>query len=109
MPAAKKLTDKDKKLIKKLAAKGISQENISDLFGICRQTLAKICPEELKSGKAGMLDLATDSLFNNIKKGCITSICFYLKTQHGWRDRADSSSGSNVPEVIMFKRAADPQ
>lgn len=104
----KELSAQERKLIKELASYGTSQEKIGELVGMSRQTIAKHCTEELKYGRANMLAVAQKSLFNNIKRGCITSICFYLKTQHNWRERAEVSD-SGIPEVIMFKRAANPE
>lgn len=102
------LSDRERKLIKRLAGRGVSQEEIAKEIGICRQTLSKLCPEEFKLGKMELYDLTLNGLFNNIKRNDPASIFFVLKTKFGWKERAELSD-SDVPEVIMFKRAAAPE
>jgi len=56
-----------------------------------------------KKGDARKIEYVTDLLMNKIKKGCTTSIIFFLKTQTGWK------SGMHDAENILFEHIQQSQ
>ncbi len=72
----------------------LSQEQIADYFGICRNTFRAICvrepevAERYKRGKAKAIAHVANGLLQKARSGCTTSSIFYLKTQAGWRETA---------------------
>lgn len=100
----KEPTDEQRKQVQTLAGYGLSQEQIATMLGMTRQTLAKHCQSELEKGKAVAYATATGQLFNNIKKGKEASLIFYLKTQHGWKEKQEiqhtGKDGQQLQAVI---------
>ena len=82
-------SDKDRAEIEHLAGLCMSQDEIASIKGCDRNTLVKHCALELQRGKDRAKAMVTNALFSNIKKGKEASIFFYLKTQHGWREKQD--------------------
>jgi len=102
----KKPTNEQKKQVQTLAGYGLNQEQIARVLDMCRQTLAKHCAQELERGKDLAFAQATTALFNNIKKGKEASVFFYLKTQHGWREKqhiehTGADGAPLTPELII--------
>jgi hypothetical protein len=56
--------------------------------------------EAIKRGAAEGELIATNKLFENVKKGAPWAVCFYLKSRCGWRER-DGESGAHVNVVNM--------
>lgn len=83
----KKPTDEQKKQVQTLTGYGLNQEQIARMLGMHRETLRKWCKDELAKGKDMAYTQALNSLFANIKKGKEASLIFYLKTQHGWKEK----------------------
>ena len=89
-----KLTDEELAELERLAALGLSQEQIADWFGFSDDTLRRRIttdPEALrayKTGRASAGEKVTKYLWQNIEKGDPASIFFYLKTQMGWREKS---------------------
>lgn len=73
-----------------------SQEQIADCYGIGRRTFRAICARDeevlvrYKSGKAKTIAHVANGLLQKARAGCKTSSIFYLKTQAGWRETADT-------------------
>ena len=84
-----KFSDKDRAEIEHLAGLCMSQDEIARIKGCDRNTLVKHCALELERGKDRAKAMVTNALFSNIKKGKEASIFFYLKTQHGWREKSE--------------------
>ena len=72
----------------------LSQDQIADYFGICRNTFRAICArdpevdERYKRGKAKAIAHVANGLLQKARAGDTTSAIFYLKTQAGWRETA---------------------
>ena len=103
------LTEKERSQVQTLAGYGLSQEQIARMLGIHSATLKKLCKRELELGKDIAYTQAVQGLFNNIKKGKEASIFFYLKTQHGWREKADiQDTAAPVPQKIELVISPKP-
>ena len=96
-------SDKDRAEIEHLAGLCMSQDEIARIKGCDRNTLVKHCALELERGKDRAKAMVTNALFSNIKKGKEASIFFYLKTQHGWREKQEIEHSGNVTAVITFE------
>lgn len=110
------VTDKMKSQVLALAGIGLSHEQICEVMDISRPTLRKHFKQELKRGKSVALSQALTALFANIKKGKEASIFFYLKTQHGWREKEKEKQpltppegdSSLAPPVVIVNRLPKP-
>jgi hypothetical protein len=86
------LSDHQKVEVETLAAL-LSQDQIADYFGICRNTFRAICErdpevgERYKRGKAKAIAHVANGLLQKARSGDTTSAIFYLKTQAGWREK----------------------
>lgn len=98
----KEFTPQDREEIEKLSGLGLNHEQIALIKKCCADTLVKHCGEELKVGKAKAFTLATSQLFGAIKRGNMTGIIFYLKTQHGWREKQEVEHSGNISISVSF-------
>lgn len=70
----------------------LSQDQISDYFGICRPTFAAMIKRDpdiclrYKMGKAKAIGKVAQGLLQKARDGDTASAIFYLKTQAGWRE-----------------------
>lgn len=101
-----KFTDEQRKQVQTLSGYGLSQDQISRMLEIDRNTLKKHFKAELEKGKDIALSQALNSLFSNIKKGKEASLIFYLKTQHGWKEKTEvqhtGKDGTPLVPVMNF-------
>ena len=80
---------------------------IAKHFGISRRTffdIRKRQPEvdkAYKKGNAYKIEYVTDLLMNKIKKGCTSSIIFFLKTQAGWRPGMHDEENTFLEQHII--------
>jgi len=88
------LTDAQKAEVETLAAV-LTAEQVADYFGIGRRTFYSMMErdEEIaaryKKGKARAIGAIAQGLINKARSGDTTSMIFFLKTQAGWRERAE--------------------
>jgi hypothetical protein len=109
MPAKKELTEQQIAEIPTLAV-FLTQEQISDYFGVSRKTFHNMRERDeridiaYKKGKARGLANVADGLYQQAIEGNITAQMFYLKTQGGWREKQDinhvSEDGTMSPSKI---------
>lgn len=87
----KKLTPDQVREVETLGAL-LSLEQISDYFGMARNTFNAICErqpevlEQYKKGKARAIGSVAKGLLMQAREGNMTAAIFYLKTQAGWRE-----------------------
>lgn len=78
--------------VRRLASRGLSEEQIADSLGISRRTLSYRKAESaqfaqaIKTGRAQAISFVSNKLMKLIDEGNITAIIFFLKTQAGWRE-----------------------
>ncbi|MCL1630132.1 hypothetical protein M3N55_15515 [Roseibaca sp. V10] len=84
----------------------LSQDQIADYFGICRNTFRAICArdrevdERCKRGKAKAIAHVANGLLQKARAGDTTSAIFFLKTQAGWRETSQvEHSGTNTLHI----------
>lgn len=90
--------------VEKLAASGLTQQQIADSLGISVTTIESRLRESeefkdaIKKGKAKGVAVIANQLFEKAKSGDTTSMIFFLKAQAGWKEAKtidhQSSDGS---------------
>ena len=93
--------------VEKLAAKGLSRDQIAWSLGIHPATLYKKkaqnteLSDAIKRGESSGLEEITNSLYKNAKKGNVTAQIFYLKCRSPsqWNDRPHESDEGYVEPV----------
>lgn len=99
MANKKEITEKERDQVEALAAY-LNQEQIADYLGITRKTFARLLKDDeslftqYKKGKSKAVAVAAKTVLDEIRKGNLTAAFFYLKTQAGWRENFDVTSGS---------------
>jgi hypothetical protein len=92
----------------------LSKEQIADYFGITKMTFYSILerqPETLvryKKGKAMVIKDIAKSLITQAREGNIAAICFYLKTQAGWKETV-ANENTNINKNFNFDDVAYPK
>ena len=94
--------------VEKLAALGLSREQIADGLGIsastfyARQRESKDFAEAVKRGEAKGVGVVASALMKQIKEGNVTAMIFYLKAKAGWRDiNRTELTGANGGAIAM--------
>ncbi|OAV09282.1 hypothetical protein AO377_1199 [Moraxella catarrhalis] len=100
----------------------LTLEQMSDYFGIARNTFRAVCerqPEVLehyKKGKARAIGNVAKNLLTIANEGNLTAIIFYLKTQAGWREQAEEIEEKTAPKPTQIvinvqdgRKNADPE
>lgn len=92
----------------------LTQDQIADYLGICRNTFRAILvrdpdvDEHYKRGKARAIAHVANGLLQRARAGDTTCAIFYLKTQAGWRDQGPveperpAASGSSRDTLKEF-------
>ena len=84
--------------VEKLAAQGLSEQQIADTLGISRSTIDRRKRDDdafvaaLKRGKHKGIENVTNALYEAATAGDkpnVSAMIFYLKNRAGWRDRQD--------------------
>lgn len=103
------ITDEQKKQVQTLTGYGLNQDQIANMLGIHKQTLVKYCKAELDRGKDLAYTQAVQGLFTNIKKGKEASIFFYLKTQHGWKEKSQVDMTTDGKKIGILYVGTPPE
>ena len=72
--------------VEKLAALGLTQEDIGTVLDFSQDTLMRRYEVAWKKGKAKAKAAVANKLYEKAMSGDGASIFFYLKTQAGWRE-----------------------
>lgn len=88
MQQGKKYTpsDENKKLVKTLAAVGITFEDIATKLEISSDTLVKYYKKELDDGRIDANASIGQTLFKQAKNGNTAAAIFWLKTRARWKE-----------------------
>ena len=79
-------TDENKKLVKTLAAVGITFEDIATKLEISSDTLVKYYKKELDDGRIDANASIGQTLFQQAKNGNTAAAIFWLKTRARWKE-----------------------
>lgn len=108
------LTDDEVREVETLAAL-LNQDQISDYFGVARNTFRAICdrdPEVLaryKRGKAKAIAHVANGLLHKARNGDTVSSIFYLKTQAGWRETSNIEHQANAGITKIVRSIVSPR
>ncbi len=108
--------DFDLAQVERLAAQGLTQQQIADALGISRATVQRRIKADaafdaaVKKGAAKGIALVANKLFEAAKEGNIAAAIFFLKARAGWRDRPgdlvdDAAPPTPVKVVVSVKDA----
>jgi transcriptional regulator with XRE-family HTH domain len=101
--AKTKEIDLDK--VEELASLGLSEQQIADSLGISRSTLSRRKKDNetfdtaLRKGKAKAIVKVSSALMQEVEKGSIRAITFYLKSRAGWRE--EEPEEREIPPMIV--------
>lgn len=79
-------TDREAKVVERMAARMMTQEDIAETLGISVDTLTKYYSKEFKIGKIAQKQRVMTKFMEGCLRGCATRQIFYLKTQCGWKE-----------------------
>jgi len=111
---AKELNEAQKSQVEALAAY-LSQDQISDYFGIARVTFAAMMERDpeisvrYKRGKSKAIGAVAQGPLQKARDGDTASAIFYLKTQAGWRetDRREHTGADGSPLIPTIRVVFD--
>ena len=99
--------------VEKLAALGVTQEDAANILGFSADTILRRYSKEWGKGKAVAKAKVAGKLFEKAMAGNLASICFYLKTQCGWRETQHvdhtSSDGTMASPLKLTVEYVDAQ
>ena len=95
-------TVENKKLVKTLAAVGITFEDIATKLEISADTLVKYYKKELDDGRIDANASIGQTLFQQAKNGNTAAAIFWLKTRARWKEtQAVELSGPDGSEMVI--------
>ena len=92
-------TDENRRQVTLMVGVGIQQELIAKVLNCDIKTLRKHFKKELVVGKATVITKVAAQLMRNIEKGKEASAIFFLKTQAGWKEKADIVDPADKKEI----------
>jgi len=96
-------TDATRQTVQLHTMVGTTQADIARVLDIDEKTLRKYYRDELDLAKAKANATIGGALFNQAKSGDTSAMIFWMKTQAGWREKADinhtSEDGSMTPKA----------
>lgn len=97
-------TEEDREAVRTCAGFGMKVDEIRFIVraadgGISKTTLLKYFSEEMERGLSVAGLKAKQKLYNLAVGGNLGALCFYLKTQHGWREteRVEMTGANGEP------------
>ena len=102
-----KPTEEKRKLVRTLAAVGITHEDIAKKIDISSDTLVKYYREELDDGRIDAIAQVGQKLYQNAISGNLSAQMFYLKTRAGWSEtnkhEITGANGSAIPLSVAVE------
>lgn len=95
----------DLALVEQYAAKGLTEIQIAESFGVSRATIQRNRAEDAafeaayKKGKAAGIQRVANALWENAAKGNVTAQIFFLKARAGWKETNITEIAGEAPEV----------
>jgi hypothetical protein len=103
-------TDATRQTVQLHTMVGTTQADIARVLDIDEKTLRKYYRDELDLAKAKANATIGGALFNKAKTGDTSAMIFWMKTQAGWREKADinhtSEDGSMIPQPTAIQIVA---
>lgn len=99
----------DIKRVEKLAARGLTQEQICDAIGISVQTMINRKRENvelleaIKRGNAHGIAAVTNALYDQALDGNTSAAIFYLKNRAGWKDKVEFGLDDSLPLPLIIQ------
>jgi hypothetical protein len=97
----------------------LSIEQVAEYFGICKKSFYELMARQpeiatrYKKGRSEAIATVAKGLLQKAREGDFKSMCFYLKTQAGWRETnavdLQSSDGSMSPPSTVKVVFEDPE
>jgi len=98
------------KKVERLAARGLTQEQICAALGICVDTMIRRkresseLVEAINRGQAAGIATVANALFEQATKGKNTAAAiFYLKNRAGWKDKLDIELDQTLPAPLVIE------
>ena len=88
-------TEEHQKLVKTLAAVGITHEDIASKLDISSDTLVKYYKKELDDGRIDANASIAQTLFQQAKNGNTSAAIFWLKTRARWKETSAHEISGN--------------
>lgn len=83
---AHEVTKDNVALVRRLAALGVTYEDIASRLRISSDTLVKYYKETLEDARIDANASVAGTLFTQAKRGNMTAAIFWLKTRAGWKE-----------------------
>ncbi len=97
-------SDKDRQLVKHMAAYGAPEDEIAKVVGVAEKTLRKHFRDELDTAHTQANVRVAERLYQQCMDGNTTAMIFWLKTRAGWREKQEidhrSGDGSMTPKSL---------
>jgi len=93
------------KVVEDLACLGLTEQQIADSLGISRSTLSRRKADNdtfdtaLRKGKAKAIVKVSSALMDEVEKGSLRAIIFYLKCRAGWRE--EEPEIREIPPMVI--------
>jgi len=101
MPAHK-ATEENKATVRRLAALGVTYEDIASRLRISSDTLVKYYKDVLKDARIDANSVIAGTLYSQAKAGNMTAAIFWLKTRAGWKEtQVNEVTGANGKDFTI--------
>jgi|694.fasta_scaffold02764_24 hypothetical protein len=94
-------SEQDRKLVEKMAACGVPQDQIAAVLGRDPKTLRKYCAEELDHAATRANANVAASLYQAAIKGNVTAQIFWCKTRLGWKEVQQVEHSGKIESITV--------
>lgn len=91
--------------VRRLAALGVTYEDIASRLRISSDTLVKYYKETLEDARIDANSTIAGTLFTQAKRGNMTAAIFWLKTRAGWKETQVNEFGGIDGKPVMLQWA----
>jgi hypothetical protein len=84
--AAHVASEENKRQVERMAAVGITQEQIAAVIGISQDTLVKYYGDTIRTAAIKANANVGGKLYQTAMNGNVTAMIFWMKTRGGWRE-----------------------
>src|SRR5258708_7897103 len=95
-------SDEQRRLVRSLAAIGMTQQKIARLIGVSHKTLTKRCRDELERGSIEAEAEVAKSWFQMARSGKnLTAAVYFLKTKGWWAGQGAETRQEPVADFVV--------